>query len=153
MLFSFKKFSVEIFIFRNFWKKKTVPTVPRQFRQYRNVKQFQVGTGTEKPYRLSTKLVLELKNRSKYRLMLVLERKNSSSSSTNRTDRTGRYEPPCRTLRPMTVHSGPKDRLLLSSTVHFGSNDRPVWLKTVHFCLDRPLSPFWTVYFGPDSSY
>ena len=42
-------------------------------------------------------------------------------------------------------------------TVHFGSNDRPVWLKTVHFWTDRPLSrdrplsPFWTVHFGPDS--
>ena len=64
MLFSFKKFSVEFLIFRNFWK-KTVPTVPRQFRQYRNVKPYQVGTGTEKPYRVSTKLVLELKNRTK----------------------------------------------------------------------------------------
>ena len=34
--------------------------------------------------------------------------------------------------------------------------DGPVWLKTVHFCAnvhfkDRPLSPFWTVHFGPDS--
>ena len=33
-------------------------------KQYRNGKPFQVGTGTEKPYRLSTKLVLKLKNRS-----------------------------------------------------------------------------------------
>ena len=31
--------------------------------------------------------------------------------------------------------------------------DRPVWLKTVHFWLDRPVSPYWTVHFGPDSSY
>ena len=64
-------------------------------KQFRNVKPYQVGTGTEKTYQFSTNLVLELKNRSKYRLMLVLERKNSSSISTNRTDRSGRYEPPC----------------------------------------------------------
>ena len=56
----------------------------------------------------------------------------------------------------MTVQFGWKDRPLYSWTVHFDSNDRSVWLKTVHFrsivqfknCL---LSPFWTVYFGPDS--
>ena len=63
-------------------------------KQFRNVKPYQVGTGTEKPYRVSTKLAL-LKNRSKYRLMLVLELKNSSSFSTNSTDRTGRYDRPC----------------------------------------------------------
>ena len=51
----------------------------------------------------------------------------------------------------MTVHYGSKDRPSWSWTVHFGSNDRPVWLKTVHFWLNRPLSPFWTVYFGPES--
>ena len=33
-----------------FSQKKTVPTVPKQFRQYPNVKQFQVGTGTERPF-------------------------------------------------------------------------------------------------------
>ena len=48
-------------------------------KQFRNVKPYQVGTGTEKPYRVSTNLVLELKNRSKYRLMLVLEWKDSFS--------------------------------------------------------------------------
>ena len=49
-------------------------------------------------------------------------------------------------------------------TVQFGANDRPVWLKTVQFgrtvhfratvhFKDRPLSPFWTVHFGPDSFF
>ena len=40
-------------------------------------------------------------------------------------------------LRPMTEHSG--------------SKDRPCWPKTVSFWMDRPLSPLWTVIFGPDS--
>ena len=44
-----------------------------------------------------------------------------------------------------------------SRTIHFGANDRPVWIKAVQFWTDRPLSrdrplsPFWTVHFGPDS--
>ena len=57
-------------------------------------------------------------------------------------------------------YSGAKHRPLSSWTVNFDLNDSPVWLNTfgctvylratVHF-KDHPLSPLWTVHFGPDS--
>ena len=52
-----------------------------------------------------------------------------------------------------TAHFLSNDRQLRPLAAHYGSKDRPVWLKTVHFWLDRPVSPYWTVNFGPDSSY